>query len=242
MQNIIIGKGLLAKACLKSQAKNCLFYCSGVSDSTETKVIEFERERNLLINSISSNNNKCLIYFSSVSAPSGQNPYFQHKLNMENIIKENCPDYIILRLPRVAGPVLNSTLLSVLTKKIYLNEHLTVFDKAVRNLVDVEDIIEVSDYICKISNRNITINICPNRSFKPEELVLLIAGQLKSKLLNYDLVDAGDIESCILGYSPEELIVRNYFSQKENYLENIVAKYVPEIVSLIESYSQSEIK
>lgn len=234
MQNVIIGKGLLAKACLKSQAKNCLFYCSGVSDSTETKVIEFEREKNLLISSISSNNSKCLIYFSSVSAPSAQNPYFQHKLNMENIIKENCPDYIILRLPRVAGPVLNSTLLSILTKKIYLNEHLTIFDKAVRNLVDVEDIIEVSDYIYKISNRNIIINICPNKSFKPEELVLLIAEQLKSKLLNYDLVDAGDVETCTLGYCPEELIVRNYFSKKENYLENIVAKYVPEIVNLLE--------
>lgn len=235
MNNIIIGNGLLAKSFKNSNSKGCIFYCSGVSNSNEKDLFQFEREKKLLTKSIEENPDKCLIYFSSVSAPSMINPYFEHKINMENLIQEKCSTYIILRLPRVAGPVLNNTLLSSLTKKIYLGEDLQIFDKAVRNLVDVDDIIKVFDEIYPVSNKNTIVNICPNTSFKPEVLVRLIAKELDNKVVNYKLVDAGDIETCILSSSIEEQIVHNYFLKKNNYLESIVIKYVPRILTLLQS-------
>ena len=65
---MVVGTGSLANVFLSKFEKNndVLIYASGVSDSTEKNKVNFDREKNLLINSIKNNPEKKLIYFSSI--------------------------------------------------------------------------------------------------------------------------------------------------------------------------------
>lgn len=232
MDSIIIGNGLLAKAFLKANINNCLFFCSGVSNSSETREEAFDREKKLLINSINQYNNKCIVYFSSISAPKVNSPYFNHKINMENIIVDTAKDYIILRLPQVAGAVVNSTLLSFITQNIYLGKSFKVFKNATRTIVDVEDIVKITELIYIQSNRKIILNICPKYSFEPEFLVQLISKELGIKAL-YEVVDEGFPQTCELNSNTESQIISDFFSERPQYLENLVNKYVNQITLLL---------
>lgn len=232
MDSVVIGNGLLAKAFFKSSINNCLFFCSGVSNSSETRKEAFDREEVLLRNSIVQHGNKCIVYFSSVSAPKVNSCYFNHKMAMENIIVENAKDYIILRLPQVAGAVVNSTLLSFITQNIYLGKSFKVFKHATRTMVDIEDIVKIFELIYTQSNRKVITNICPNYSFEPEVLVQLISKQLGIKA-SYEVIDAGSPQTCELDNSMESQIISNFFINKPYYLERLVEKYVHRIISLL---------
>lgn len=236
MNNQIVGRGLLAKSFSSVNASNCLFFCSGVSDSSETKVEAFERERQLLISFIKeANDNKlCFVYFSSVAATSVDSKYLNHKINMENIIETYCQKYLIFRLPQVAGPVFNTTLLPTMIKNIYQNQNFKVFKYARRTMVDVEDVVRIFERIILISLGNKVINICPSYSFYPEELVVLISEYL-NKQPNYELIQIGSEQPCLLDNSVESKIVGSYFyKSKESYLKDIISKYTPQIIKLLE--------
>lgn len=231
----IIGNGLLATSFSGVQSSNCLFFCSGVSNSGETRPEAFKREEELLKSSIikANNNELCFIYFSSVSAPIVDSKYFNHKISMENIIKNRVQNYLIFRLPQVAGPVLNTTLLPTIVKNIYQNQHFKVFKNATRTIVDVEDIVKLFEIIHNQGIRNKVINVCPGYSFKPEDLVCLISDYLCLPS-DYELLDLGSDQNCSLDESVESNIVRNYFDCKgPNYLEEVVHRYTPQIVKLI---------
>lgn len=233
MDSVVIGNGLLAKAFSKSNTNNCLFFCSGVSNSSETRNEAFNREEALLRNSIIQHSDKCIVYFSSVSALEVENPYHDHKKNMEKIVVENAEDYIIFRLPQVAGAVVNSTLLSFITQNIYLGYSFQVFNGATRTIVDVEDIVEIFELIYERSDRRMTLNICPEYSFEPETLVQMISKKLNIEAF-YELVNAGFPQTCKLDNSEESQIISQFFSQKPKYLEHVVDKYVPSIIEAID--------
>lgn len=232
MDSKVIGNGLLAKAFSKSKASNCLFFCSGVSNSLEKCENLFHREENLLRKSILENKSKCIVYFSSVLASEINNGYFNHKINMENVVTELSSSYLILRLPQVAGAVLNTTLLPTLTKNIYLGDYFKVYKNASRTIVDIDDIVEVFEILQSESIRNTKVNVCPNYSFNPEYLVQLISHTLDISA-NYDLVDLGSEQLCIPNNNYSGKIISDFFYKKNNYLEAVVKKYVPQIILLI---------
>lgn len=239
MDNEIIGHGLLGKTFKSSKTNNCLFFCSGVSDSNEVRSEAFQREEKLLRKSLlkANDNHQNFVYFSSVAAPLSNTSYFNHKIEMEKLIKKYSSKYYILRLPQVAGPVLNTTLLPTMIKNIYEDRYFKVFKNAKRTLVDVEDIVALFENILSKSDGNKVINICPGYSFTPEELVILV-----SKYMNmqpkYDLVDSGSEQKCLLDDSIESTMVRHFFDNKNrenDYLEKVVTKYTPEIIKIIEN-------
>lgn len=232
MDSLVIGNGLLAKAFSKASVNNCLFFCSGVSNSSETRKEAFDREEALLRSSIIEHSNKCVVYFSSVSAPKVDSCYFNHKINMEKIIVENTKDYMIFRLPQVAGAVVNSTLLSYITQNIYLGNNFKVFKNATRTMIDIEDIVRVFELIYTQSNRKMTLNICPNYSFDPETLAQLISKNLGIEAL-YEVVNAGSPQTCELDNSIESQIISDFFYNQPRYLEKLVEKYVTQIISLL---------
>ena len=101
---MVIGNGLIANAF--NQYKNnddVIIFASGVSNSSNNKIEEFEREINLLNEYLISD--KKLIYFStcSITDNSKKSDYINHKIFMENFIKSNHNNYIIFRLPIVVG-------------------------------------------------------------------------------------------------------------------------------------------
>ena len=62
---MIVGNGLIASGFLESKEdfSKCVIFASGVSDSKEIKLEEFDRERNLIIKTINENQNEKFIYF-----------------------------------------------------------------------------------------------------------------------------------------------------------------------------------
>jgi len=71
----IIGNGDLAQA-LKKVKVDALFFASGVSNSSETRESEYQREKDLLLRQGKS---KRLVYFSSLSIFYNKTRYTDHK-------------------------------------------------------------------------------------------------------------------------------------------------------------------
>jgi hypothetical protein len=225
----VVGRGMLARAFGSNDLNECLFFCSGVSNSSEKNINEFEREKNLLIEKMYFHNDKCFVYFSSILSSSRSNEYYNHKFEVEEYISKNSKNYLIIRLPQVAGKVLNNTLFPFLVKSIYSGGILKIFTASKRAIVDVDDIYKGFNLIFKSGVRNKVIDFCPNYSFEPIELAQLISDYLK-KDLNVEFIDYESIQEC----KPSKIVKEfNLFDSKYVYLSKIVSKYTPEIIELI---------
>ena len=91
---MIIGNGQLAQAFKNSNTENIVIFASGVPNSNCTDIAEFEREKNLLMETLSAHKDLIFVYFSSC-ALSGKdypkNSYYQHKEEIELYIKKEAP-------------------------------------------------------------------------------------------------------------------------------------------------------
>jgi nucleoside-diphosphate-sugar epimerase len=147
---MIIGNGLLATGFIGLDGYNdYLVFASGVSDSNETSSKEFDREKELLLTCLNENKDLKIIYFSSILVGVSDNKYYNHKLEMENIIKSTSNNYIIFRVPQVIGLDGNkNNLIKTITNSIKKDLEITIYKDVDRSLVDVEDIVKVVNY-CK---------------------------------------------------------------------------------------------
>jgi nucleoside-diphosphate-sugar epimerase len=172
---MIVGNGLIAKAFHENYANrdDVLIFASGVSNSSNTDPNEFFRERVLLESFLSER--KKIIYFSTCSIEDSSlenSPYISHKLEMEGLVKA-ANDYLIFRLPQVAGKTENpNTLLNFLYHKIKNQELFKIYGKASRNIVDVDDIESIVNYIINENLlKNKIINIASPIHSPPIDLV-----------------------------------------------------------------------
>lgn len=225
---MIVGTGMIANALKKYDRKDVLFFCSGVSNSLETNPAEFSREIEL-IKTIDATDKK-VIYFSSyfVSFPQFLlKKYYEHKYRMEILVASNFPKFIIYRLPQVVGKSTNpQTLTNFINGKILSQEVLSVYKGVKRNLVDVDDVASVIDYI----NRNNlflnqTVNLISPKSYEVSNIVNVFERVVKrsanveflsSVEENFDVLLSGKMLRIY-----EELQI--HFD--ELYLENIISKY-----------------
>ena len=102
---MIVGNGLLANGFIEESFdhKKFIVFVSGVSDSKKTNEEDFNREKTLLLKTILENKLLKLLYFSSILTGIQDNRYYQHKLEVEDIVKKNSKDYIIFRVPQIIG-------------------------------------------------------------------------------------------------------------------------------------------
>jgi nucleoside-diphosphate-sugar epimerase len=166
---MIIGNGLIATTINNSflDHTNLCIFAAGVSNSSETNESEFQREFDLLKNTLADNTKKKFIYFSTVSIDVKKNsptPYTTHKLNMEKYIEDNTTNYLILRLPNVVG---NSTNPNQLVNYFYnslINDTPVAINKNyIRHLLDVEDIPMIIKFLLiKHSDVNNVVVAFPN--------------------------------------------------------------------------------
>ncbi|HCR78061.1 MAG TPA: hypothetical protein DIW37_16960, partial [Chryseobacterium sp.] len=191
---MIIGNGLIANSLKNIDSKHHLYFASGVSNSLETRSSEFEREFSLLKNSIIPHEEKKLFYFSTLSVndlSKQQSPYVLHKLEIENFIKENCKNYIILRVGNIVGKGGNpNTLFNFLKTQIIQGSNFMLHQKARRLLLDIDDITEFLESNCTNVN-NQTINFAYPYYYDLKEIVEAIKNKLQ-KEANYQESDEGD--------------------------------------------------
>lgn len=224
---MIVGNGLIASLFTECDQENIIFFASGVSNSLETKKEEFLREENLIKKTIIENPNKVFIYFSTCSiydSSKAESQYVLHKLKMEQIIIQLCPQYLILRLSNAVGNGGNPNLLmNYLVRSVKNNEIINVHTKATRNLIDVEDIKNITNQLIDKQYFNKIINIAYPENYTIIEILEIMEKFYQTKLY-LNLVKSGS------GYAIDTHDVESYFIQhaltnKETYLHKILEKY-----------------
>lgn len=192
---MIEGRGMIAKSFEKyKNDKKIYIFASGVSNSQEVDENAFLREKNLLEKRLSEFPNSTFVYFSTCSIydPSMKNSnYVQHKLEMEKIVLEYSKKFYIFRLPQVVGKTNSPTLVNYLVNTIADQKSFDVWKGSTRNLIDVEDVFKIANFIIEkqIFLNKIT-NIASSKSYYIEEIVLLIENILGIEA-KYSFVDKG---------------------------------------------------
>lgn len=228
----IIGRGMLALAFSNSDLeKRFLLFASGVSNSAETRLSEFSRERALLLQTINENPDSTIIYFSTCSVyQDDKAAYALHKLEMEKLITESAKYYHVYRLPQVVGVVNNTTLVSFFVRSLLSNSRIQVKRDAKRNLVAVKDIVRLVD---NISGNNPDRNFITNLASAQSIDVLSILEHISTIVgVSSDFVivpggDSYDIPISKQFFSDSDVIFESF------YWENVLNEYVPEIIKLV---------
>lgn len=148
---MIIGSGFLARSFGPrfGDRTDVMLFASGVSNSLETRLQAFAREKNLLQQQQAQRSTQ-LVYFSScgVVENTGQTtPYMHHKREMEALVLA-MPRGLVVRLPQVVGSTPNPhTLTNYLRDRILSGERFSVWAKAERNLLDVVDLVAIASAV-----------------------------------------------------------------------------------------------
>ena len=224
---MIIGRGLLASLFIDSDREDTVFFASGVSNSLENRPEEFLREETLIRKTISENPDKIFIYFSTCSiydSSKTASDYVLHKLKMEQLIKNLCEKYLILRVSNAVGKGGNPNLLmNYLVRSIKSKETINVHTKATRNLIDADDIRQITFMLLENKIFNKIVNVAYIHNYAIIEILEIIERFYKTKL-DLNVIKSGS------GYDINVPDVEDYFrnnglTNKESYLCNILEKY-----------------
>lgn len=153
---MIVGRGDIAKVLGPVDRKDLIFFASGVSNSRETRESEYKREVDLLLEQDKS---KKLVYFSSLCVFYSKSRYASHKKHMEDLIKENFPKYIVLRLGNITWGNNTHTLINFFKHKIKKGEDFEV-KNTYRYLIDKDELLH---WLKMIPEWNCEMNITGKR-------------------------------------------------------------------------------
>ena len=152
---MIIGKGDIAQ--ITNDRENAIFFMSGVSNSSETNESEFNREKELLLKQDKS---KCLFYISSISIDDkdklSNNRYLKHKLEMENLIKDNFQNYNIIRIGNITWGTNPNTFLNFIKNKIKNGEEVIIKDEY-KFMIDKEQLTLLTDNLPLVGQNQLSI-------------------------------------------------------------------------------------
>lgn len=227
---MIIGSGMLAKAFAAQFANvpNVWIYAAGVSNSGCSDPREFARERGRLLDALRPGERAdTFVYFStcSVDDPAAVNsPYVQHKIEMERVVSRH-RKFMIIRLPQVAGRTPNPhTLLNYLYARVARSEKFTLWTKATRNIIDIDNAAAiVVQLLNNTQSRQITVNVANSINYPINEIVAAME-KIVGKRAITDRVDLGAAYE--IDTSQITSIVRDLgLVFDDRYLERVMNKY-----------------
>lgn len=227
---MVIGNGLVATGfSMHKHNDQVIMFGSGVSNSNNTDAAAFEREANLLNNTIAQLQTKLLIYISTCSIydPSMQlSPYVLHKLAMEKIVKEKSANYYIFRVPNLAGKTSNPhTILNYFFQKIITGKPFDIWQHAHRNIIDIEDAVQICNYYINNSFTACkTVNVANTNTFSVLEIVSQIEKAVGKKG-QYNLIEKGNTPA-IDTSEIEPVLKKLGIRFTDNYLQKIIKKYL----------------
>lgn len=227
IQCLTVGSGLIANNFQNVQfEKKVVIFASGVSNSLETSVAEFQREKVLLTHTIDNYRGHHIVYFSSCSANTSiSSPYVKHKQNMENVVLSSESSFNVFRLPQLVGRVKNSTLISYLVNTILDGKSFNVQSLATRNLLDIVDLVRV---VKTLINHNLGLNSIQNIASLKSVPVLDIVSEI-SKILQlspkFDLVPDGYCQNIDIEFLQKTLNLQDVLL-KDDYWVHVLRRYV----------------
>lgn len=218
---MIIGNGILANSLRQIDEQDVLFFASGVSNSMEIRSSEFEREKKLLEETIKDYPEKKLVYFSTCSvydSSKTHSKYVLHKLDIEEIIQENCEKYAIFRIGNAVGKGGNEhTLINFLSNSIKNSKEIQIHSKAKRVFIGVDDVaLFIEDNLQDINNE--IFNLVYPYQFSLNQVVAVLEDHLKHKAICksvdegsfYDIKFEESTKNFFADISPEEYLKKLY--------------------------------
>ena len=229
---MIVGAGMMAKAVESIDNASCLYFCSGVSNSNEVDDLNYEKEVQLIAQFYGTNQK--LIYFSSYFVNFDSylsRKYYRHKLKIEKLIQDNFSNYLIFRLPQVVGFSKNkNTLTNFLYNSILSNSTIEVFKNAKRNVVDIDDVVKVINYVnCKHLFKNQVINLVGSKNYDIEEIISVFEQVTKKVARKKESVNKEpEFE---ISLSDQIILVYQLLNIKfdDLYLQKLIEKYYTEV-------------
>ena len=221
---MIIGNGLIAKSFNKNKLfDDCLIFASGVSNSNITDEKEFKREENLLMENLSID--KPFIYFSSVFSSIIDNPYFNHKRDMENLIKNNHSNFYIFRMPQIIGNGGNvNNIINLFVNNILNNKKIEIWKDSERSIIDIDDVVSIIFYVVKNKSKNKIYNVSGIESISVIEIVKILEDILSKKSI-IDFIDKKPT-SLITNCVDIEDSINKLLIDRKDYTRKILKKYV----------------
>ncbi|MGD9975478.1 MAG: hypothetical protein AB7S77_20650 [Desulfatirhabdiaceae bacterium] len=192
---MIVGNGQLAQVFIESDKGDSVIFASGVPNSNCTDTKSFEREKSLLVETLKNSSEKKFVYFSScvLSAPDyPKNAYYNHKENMEELIKKYSNNYYIFRMPQLFGKLKHhKTLINFLYESILEERKITLYDQAYRYVIEIEDVKSVVLHYLKLSKACLVVDIGNPYRYHVLEIVEILE-ELLGKKADYCLVQKSD--------------------------------------------------
>ena len=224
---MIIGNGLIANLFRENDREKVVFFASGVSNSLETDKSAFLREENLIRKTIKENPNKIFIYFSTCSiydSSKNGSSYVNHKLKMEQIVEELANQFLILRVSNAVGKGGNPNLLmNYLVNAFHQEKEITVHTLATRNLIDADDIKNITLKFINENSFNKIINVAYLENFSTKEILEILEKHFNKTAKTY-LVKSG--QSYLISIpEAEAYFAENKLTEKKEYLLRIIKRY-----------------
>ena len=229
---MVIGNGMLAKAFESYlDQEDFIIFASGVSDSTSADITAFEREIQLLTDTIKKNKDKYFVYFSTCSIydPSMQRShYVRHKIKAEELIINQCQSFIIFRLTNPVGKTGNRhTLVNYLINHIAEKKEFAVWKNASRNIIDIDDVYILCNEILqqKLFTGSV-VNIANPQNYTVPFIVENIETYFNTRA-RYSLIDTGGAPA-IDTTAVNALFTKFNINFDEHYLQKLLKKYFPQ--------------
>ena len=224
---MIIGNGLIANLFREHDRENVVFFASGVSNSLETEKSAFLREEDLLRKTLEENSDKIFIYFSTCSiydSSKNGSPYVNHKLKMEQIVEELADQFLILRVSNAVGKGGNPNLLmNYLVNAFHQEKEITVHTLATRNLIDADDVKNITLKFINENSFNKIINVAYLENFSTIQILEILEKHF-NKTAKTSLVKSG--QSYLISIpEAEAYFAENKLTEKKEYLLRIIKRY-----------------
>lgn len=226
---MVIGNGMIANRFINyKNDENIIIFASGVSNSKDKTKQNFEREFALLKQTVTDNPAKQLVYFSTCSIDDQDlknAPYVVHKIEIERFIKGNVAGYYIFRISNLAGVSNNPyTLLNFFVFNILHQHPFTIWKKASRNIIGIDDMFKLVNYFLQEKMAiNSVINIANPKNYSVPYIITTIEEHLHKKGI-YNEVERGDdynIDISII----EPIIEKLKILFNDNYPDLLLKKY-----------------
>lgn len=214
-----------------SNRNDVVIFASGVSNSKETQPEPYARERHLVEETLHQRPDSLFVYFStaSIDDPTEQgSAYVVHKVAIEQFIRTQARSYLIIRASNVVGgPGNPHTILNFFINRIRRQEPFSIWQHAVRNIIDIDDLYAfVIGFIADSSFWNQTILVANPYSVSPLLLVQSIERHTGQRAV-YDLLDRGSPFTLPTDAIRKLLPVVSDDWLPEPYIARLLQKYYP---------------
>lgn len=223
----IIGNGLVARSIAQySWPSIYVFFASGISNSKNFTSSDKKREYNLLLNTIHNNPNSKVIYFSTCSTYDPvliNSGYVQHKQSMEQLVRNEAPEFQIVRVSNLVGSLANkSTILSFLVNSIRNKQHFELWHGAKRNLIDSHDFVQILRQQLPLFDKDRILHVYNKYDIEVETIIKRVEQFVEAEA-NYSVIRGFNSQATI----PRESYIDEYsgFKSPIEYLDNLLAKY-----------------